>query len=75
MSAALLLVGYVVAVPPLFRLRAILRRRQVRWFAAEELGTAAIVAGWALRGRWPAVAVNAAWGVGLAAWWFLRRDR
>lgn len=63
----LFLVGYPVAIAGLVKLRHLLHHRDVKWFAAEEAGTAAIVAGWALRGGRPvAVAINAAWGIALA---------
>lgn len=62
-------IGYPVAIAGIIRLRQMLRDRDVRWFALEEAGTVAIVAGWALRGGRPlAVALNAAWGLGLAVY-------
>lgn len=70
-------VGYPVAIVVIVRLVPVFRERRTSWFVAEELGTAAITAGWALAGRWPAVAVNAVWGIGLALMWIVsgRRHR
>jgi hypothetical protein len=68
-------IGYPVAIVVIARLKAVFRERRTSWFYAEETGTAAIVAGWALVGRWPAVVVNAVWGVGLAFVWHLRRPQ
>jgi hypothetical protein len=68
-------VGYPVAIAVIVRLVPVFRERRTTWFLAEEAGTAAIVAGWAIAGRWPAVAINAAWGVGLAIAWFVTGRR
>lgn len=70
---ALHVVGYPVAIVVIARLKAVFRERRTSWFLAEEAATAAIVAGWALVGRGPAVAINAIWGIGLAVVWRLRR--
>lgn len=69
--------GYPVAIVVIARLKAVFRERRTSWFVAEEAATAAIVGGWALIARWPAVVVNAVWGVGLAAAWIVtgRRHR
>lgn len=67
--------GYPAAIVVIARLRAVFRERRTSWFLAEEAATAAIVGGWAVAGRWPAVVVNAAWGVGLGVAWHLRRPR
>jgi hypothetical protein len=64
-------VGYPVAIIVIARLVPVFRERRTAWFVAEEAGTAAIVAGWAIAGRAPAVAINATWGVGLAIAWFV----
>ncbi len=61
--------GYPVAIVVIARLRAVFRERRTAWFWAEEAGTAAIVAGWAIAGRPPAVVINALWGIGLAVAW------
>ena len=77
--AVLHLVGYPLAVVGIFRLRHAFRRRDPTWVVAEEAGVAAIVAGWLLAGNLdryaPAAALNAAWGVGLAAAWALTGRR
>lgn len=73
-STACLVVGHVLAVPFSLWVPGFLRlwrRRERAVFAAEELGTALICAGWAAKGRGAAVAVNSAWGVGLAVLWVL----
>ncbi len=70
---ALHAVGYPVAIVVIARLKAVFRERRTSWFVAEEAATAAIVAGWAIERRTPAVVINSAWGIGLAfAWWFRR---
>lgn len=75
-GALLLGVGYPMAVAGLVRLRHLLRTRDAGWFAMEVGGTAAIVAGWALRGRWSAVVPNAVWLALLPVlWWRARRRR
>lgn len=71
LASFLHLVGYPVALVVIARLRAVFRERRTSWFVAEEAATAAIVAGWALKGRREAVVVNAAWGVGLAVAWLV----
>ena len=68
-------VGYPVAIVVIARLGPVFRERRTRWFVAEEAATAAIVAGWALEGRTPAVVINSLWGLGLAFMWHLRRRR
>ena len=72
---ALHVVGYPVAILVIARLKAVFRERRTSWFLAEEGATAAIVAGWAIAGRTPAVVVNALWGVGLAAAWLVTGRR
>lgn len=69
------LVGYPVALVVIARLAPVFRERRTSWFVAEEAATAAIVAGWAIEGRTPAVVVNAAWGLGLAVAWMVTARR
>lgn len=69
------LVGYPVALVVIARLVPVFRERRTSWFVAEEAATAAIVAGWAIEGRTPAVAVNAVWGLGLACAWIVTGRR
>ena len=68
---SLLAVGYAVSVAILTRWLAVVRERRWRWFLAHEAAVAAIVAGWALRGRRPGAALNGAWMVAAAVWYFL----
>ena len=70
------LIGYPVAIAGILRLRSTFRNRRTAWFLAEEAGTAAIVAGWALKGTRPAgVVINSVWGIGLAIAWFVSGRR
>jgi hypothetical protein len=73
-SLALFLIGYPVAVVVIARWVPVVREQRWRWFLAHEAAVAAIALGWALRDRWPAVAVNAAWGI-IAAGWYATRSR
>ena len=65
----LLLVGYALAVPVVVRWVPVVRERRWRWFVAHQAGMTAIVAGWALRGTYPAAAANGAWLAAAAAWY------
>ena len=69
MAILLFVIGYPVAIVVIARLRAVFRERRTSWFLAEEAATAAIVGGWAIVGRTPAVVINAVWGVALAVAW------
>lgn len=51
----------------------VVREQRVRWLAAHHVGVVAIVAGWAIEGRWASVAVNATWLVVSTAWYVLGR--
>jgi hypothetical protein len=69
---ALLVIGYVLSVPFSIFLPGFLRlwrRREPALLVIEELGVAAIVAGWALRGERIPALLNAGWGVGLLVAW------
>jgi len=69
-SALLLVAGYAVALPILFRFRAVFRERRIRWFVAFELAELALVVGFLLGGRPVPAAINAVAGVVLAGvWW------
>lgn len=68
-STALLVVGYVMAVPTTAMLLRIAWRRNVALFVALEVGTAAIVAGWAMRGQTFSAWLNAGFAFGFAATW------
>ena len=69
MSEAVLVAGYVLAVPFTVWVPGFLRlwRRRERWvLACAQGGAALVVTGWALAGNARSAAVNAAWLVGLA---------
>ncbi|MDQ6797021.1 MAG: hypothetical protein M3011_03170 [Actinomycetota bacterium] len=73
---ALLVAGYAVAAWALARAVPMYRERRRRRFLAAQAGTAAVAAGWALRGEPVRSALNAAMvAVLAAAWWIsgLRR--
>ncbi len=70
MTTALLVVGYVMAIPVCVRLVPVLREQRTVWFAVLQLGTAAIVVGHALQGRTGAAVVNSAFFVLFAIGWF-----
>ena len=66
-STALLVVGYVLAVPFTVFVPGFLRmwRRRERWtYACAQGGAALIVLGWLAQGRHGAAAVNALWLLG-----------
>lgn len=71
--------GYAAAVPTTAMVLRIAWRRQRGLFALLELGTAAIVLGWALKGERFAAWLNAGFGLGFAATWVavghVRADR
>ena len=69
MSVAILVVGYVLAVPPLPFLRRILRERLLLFAGLESLGAALITLGWLMRGRTIAVVINGAWFLIWTAVW------
>lgn len=63
MGIALLIVGYLLAVPPLLFIRRIWRERIWLGYVAELVGAGCITAGWIVQGSISAVAINAAWVV------------
>jgi hypothetical protein len=69
MSAALLIVGYTLAVPTTLALFRIAWRRWVWAFVTLEVGTCCIALGWALRGQRLAAWLNAGFALGFAATW------
>ncbi len=69
MSTALFVFGYPTSIAVLTRWIPVVRERRTRWFAAHELGVAAIVAGWALKSDTSAVTINASWLVIGTAWY------
>ena len=73
MDVALLVVGYVVAVPLVVLFRSTLRERHLGRFVALEVATALVAAGWALRGAPVGVVLNVGFLVAFAAaWWWPR---
>ena len=72
MSVALLVAGYLLAVPftlwvPGFR--RMWKRREPWVFVVAQTGAALITLGWALEGRTASVVVNALWFFGFGAAW------
>ena len=74
-SLALFAVGYPVSIAVIARYVPVVREQRLRWFLAHQAAVLAICAGWALRGRWPAVAPNATWFVVAAAWYVVAGRR
>ena len=70
-AIGLLVVGYLVALAVLARLRPVLVERRVWWFAALEAAMASIVVGWLLHGRPLPALFNGAALVALAAAWLV----
>lgn len=68
-------VGYPVSIGVIARWIPVVRERRLPWFAVHQAAVAAIVAGWALRGRPSAVAVNGAWFVAAAVWYMVAGRR
>lgn len=68
-STALLVVGYPTSLVVLIRFVPVVRERRAGWFAAHQTAVAAIVAGWALKGKPAAAVVNATWLAVATAWW------
>jgi hypothetical protein len=68
-STALLVLGYPVSITVIVRWLPVVRERRWKWFVAHQVGVAAIVAGWALKGDTQAVVVNGTWFVVATAWY------
>lgn len=68
-SDVLLVAGYVTAIPLTLQVTRIAWNRDLAKFIALEAGTAAIVAGWALRDNQIGAYSNVGWGVGFVATW------
>lgn len=75
MAIVLLIVGYLVALAVLARLRPVLAERRVWWFAALEAAMTSIVVGWLLHGRPLPALFNGAGLVGIAAAWLITGRR
>jgi hypothetical protein len=69
LSTALLVAGYPTSIVVLTRFVPVVRERRVRWFVAHQAAVAAIVAGWALKGKPGGAIVNGAWLAAATAWW------
>jgi hypothetical protein len=67
----LFVIGYPVAIAVIVRWIPVVRERRWKWFAAEEGATACIVAGQAIGGSIPGIAINSAWFVVAAVWYAL----
>ena len=74
-TTLLLGAGYAAAVPVVARFAPVVRERRRAWLVVHHLGIAAIVAGWTLRGRASAAAVNGAWLIASSAWYTSGRRR
>ncbi|MDQ6944930.1 MAG: hypothetical protein M3256_01375 [Actinomycetota bacterium] len=74
-ASVLLMIGYLLALGVLARLRSVLAERRVWWFVVLEAATASITAGWLLHGRHLPAAVNGAALVGFAIAWLITGQR
>jgi hypothetical protein len=74
-ATVLLVIGYLVALGVLTRLRSVLAERRVWWFVALEAATASIIAGWLLDRRPLAAAINSTALVGFAFAWLITGHR
>jgi hypothetical protein len=72
LSVGLFVFGYPAAIAVIARWVPVVRERRVRWFVVHQFAVTAIVVGWVLRSRWPAVTINATWLVTAAAWYALK---
>ncbi|MEO9255532.1 MAG: hypothetical protein ABI305_08340 [Tepidiformaceae bacterium] len=70
-----LILGYVLAVPPLFVLRRIWRARWWPGYTAELVGALLIALGWAVKGNVGAVVINGAWALLFGVLFPLRAGR
>ena len=70
-ATALFVFGYPVSIAVILRFVPVVRERRMKWLVAHDLAVAAIVAGWALKGDGPAVAINASWFVAANVWYAL----
>jgi hypothetical protein len=70
-SIALFALGYPVSIAVIVRFVPVVRERRLSWLVAHDAAVAAIVAGWALRRDWRAVAINSSWLVAANVWYAL----
>ena len=69
LAGGLIVVGYAVAVPVMFRLRTVFAERRGRWFALFEGAVIVVALGHLLAGRPIAAAINAGAAILLAGAW------
>ncbi|MEX2237350.1 MAG: hypothetical protein WEB00_07435 [Dehalococcoidia bacterium] len=75
MGLALLVIGYLLAVPPLPFLRRIWRERLFQYALIESAGALLITLGWLSLDRTRAVIINGVWLVGWTVAWLAHRQR
>lgn len=73
------IIGYILAVPPLFSIGPALANKKRAWpskvaLLAELSGTLIIIIGWVLRGNPIAVAINSTWLI-VFSWFWYKRSR
>jgi hypothetical protein len=70
-ATALFVFGYPTSIVVIARFVPVVRERRWKWLAVHDLGVAAIVAGWALKGDPRAVVINSTWLVAANVWYAL----
>lgn len=70
-ATALFVFGYPTSIAVIARFVPVVRERRIRWFVLHQVAVAAIVAGWAIRGRTSSVLVNGSWFVSATSWYVL----
>ena len=70
-DAALFGLGYPASIAVISRFVPVVRERRLRWLLAHHAGVAAVIAGWAVRGRASAVAANSAWLLASSLWYLV----
>ncbi|HSH23833.1 MAG TPA: hypothetical protein VK975_07220 [Acidimicrobiales bacterium] len=74
-ESVLFAAGYPLSLAVISRFVPVVRERRWAWLVAHHAGVTAVIAGWALKGRAPAVAVNGAWLVTSSVWYVLGSRR
>ena len=67
--------GYPAAIVVITRFVPVVRERRLAWLVAHHAGVVAVIAGWALRGRASAAALNGAWLATSSVWYAAGRRR